>query len=42
VIEGLMEELAEITPIRGQGYWLTLARINQPGLVCTGSIVSQD
>jgi hypothetical protein len=37
VIESLMGELDEITPIKDQGYWLTLARINELALVCAGN-----
>ena len=37
VIEDLIEELDEITPIKDQGYWLTLARINELALVCAGN-----
>jgi len=37
VIEGLMGELDEITPMKDQGYWLTLARINELALVCAGN-----
>jgi hypothetical protein len=37
VIEGLMGELDEITPIKDHGYWLTLARINELALVCAGN-----
>ena len=37
VIEGLIGELDEITPIKDHGYWLTLARINELALVCAGN-----
>ena len=37
VIEDLIEELDEITPIKDQGYWLTLTRINELALVCAGN-----
>jgi hypothetical protein len=37
VIEALMGELDEITLIKDQGYWLTLARINELALVCAGN-----
>ncbi len=37
VIEDLMGELDEITPIKDRGYWLTLARINELVLVCAGN-----
>ena len=37
VIEDLLEELDEITSIKDQGYWLTLARINELALVCAGN-----
>ena len=37
VIEDLLGELDEITPIKDQGYWLTLARINELALVCAGN-----
>ena len=37
VIEGLIGELDDITPVRDQGYWLTLTRINELALVCAGN-----
>jgi hypothetical protein len=37
VIEDLMGELDEITPIEDHGYWLTLTRINELALVCAGN-----
>ena len=37
VIEDLMGEFDEISTIKDQGYWLTLARINELALVCAGN-----
>ncbi len=37
VLEDLIGELDEMTPIKDHGYWLTLARINELALVCAGN-----
>jgi hypothetical protein len=37
IIENLIDELDKNIPIKDEGYWLTVARINELALVCSGN-----